>query len=178
MAPQLQDITPKRENLKNQEISKAGEQLEKPPVIEVEKKIEIEKIPETLLEKKPEIKKEAPFAPSVPIGPVPQAPAKSPTFEKIEDILEEDLENIYFQMPQQKQAELRQSGEETASRIEILLGGVKIKVKKILELVLKWLKIIPGINKFFLEQEAKIKTDEILKLREEKSKSTNQQNKI
>ena len=42
MAPQLQDITPKRENLKNQEISKAGEQLEKPSVIEVEKKIKIE----------------------------------------------------------------------------------------------------------------------------------------
>jgi len=30
---------------------------------------------------------------------------------------------------------------------------------------LDWLKILPGVNKFFLEQEAKIKTDKILALK-------------
>jgi len=31
---------------------------------------------------------------------------------------------------------------------------------------MNWLKLIPGVNKFFLEQEAKIKTDEVLKLKQ------------
>ena len=41
----------------------------------------------------------------------------------------------------------------------------KIQVKKIFILIISWLKIIPGVNKFFLEQEAKIKADRILDLK-------------
>jgi hypothetical protein len=41
-------------------------------------------------------------------------------------------------------------------------------VKKILALIRDWLKLIPGVNRFFLEQEAKIKTDKILLAAEEK----------
>ena len=36
--------------------------------------------------------------------------------------------------------------------------------RKILKLIRSWLKLIPGVNKFFLEQEAKIKTDKIVDL--------------
>ena len=36
---------------------------------------------------------------------------------------------------------------------------------KIIDVIKKWLSIIPGINKFFLEQEAKIKTDKIMELK-------------
>ena len=38
------------------------------------------------------------------------------------------------------------------------------KAKKIFQLILEWLKLLPGINRFFLEQEAKIKTDRIIHL--------------
>jgi hypothetical protein len=30
---------------------------------------------------------------------------------------------------------------------------------------LQWLKLLPGVNRFFLEQEAKIKTDRIIHLK-------------
>jgi len=36
----------------------------------------------------------------------------------------------------------------------------------IMELVYEWLRMIPKVNKFFLEQEAKIKTDKLLKYAE------------
>jgi len=34
-------------------------------------------------------------------------------------------------------------------------------------LIKKWLLLIPGVNKYFLEQEAKIKADEIVKMKNE-----------
>ena len=48
------------------------------------------------------------------------------------------------------------------------MDKAKLKVKKVVNLIKKWLTMIPGVNKFFLEQEAKIKTDEIVKLKEDK----------
>ena len=45
-----------------------------------------------------------------------------------------------------------------------MVRGFRVKVKRVLELIYEWLKTIPGVNKFFLEQEAKIKTDEIMEL--------------
>lgn len=101
------------------------------------------------------------------IAPPAISAVKSPALEKIEDILEEDLEQIYFQMPPEKQAEFNKVGIETATKIALLLGDVKIKVKKILELITAWLKIIPGVNKYFLRQESKIKTDKILELKDQ-----------
>ena len=56
-------------------------------------------------------------------------------------------------------------GEETASKIAQLLEAAKVKTRKIFDLIVKWLRIIPGINRFFLEQEAKIKADKILRLK-------------
>lgn len=97
---------------------------------------------------------------------------KSQTLKEIEDILEEDLQEVYFNLPQDKQMELKKGGEEVASKIEIVLKEVKIKVSQILNLIKNWLKIIPGVNKFFLEQEAKIKTDKIIKLSNKEKNQT------
>jgi len=83
----------------------------------------------------------------------------------IEEILQQDLEQIYFSLPQNLKKEFKEKGEQTAIKIEVILRKTKIKVKEIFKLIIDWLKIIPGVNKYFLEQEAKIKTDKILKLR-------------
>lgn len=90
-----------------------------------------------------------------------------PQFQAIEKILEEDLESVYFSLPDENiKRQFKQKGEETALAILDLMAKPKFKAKKIIDLIIGWLKIIPGINKFFLEQEAKIKTDKILKLGE------------
>lgn len=84
---------------------------------------------------------------------------------KIEDILEDGLGELYIQMPKEKQQEFKEQGEKTTNQIIELLKETKVKVAKILHLIMDWLLIIPGINKFFVKQEAKIKTDNILKLK-------------
>ncbi len=90
--------------------------------------------------------------------------------EEIEDILEEDLKDLYVSMPPEKQATFREQGEETRTKVRVLVGSAKVNAKKIFQLIRGWLKIIPGVNRFFLEQEAKIKTDKILFVSEEEKK--------
>lgn len=85
--------------------------------------------------------------------------------KEIEDVLSQDLSEIYLKMPEDKKREFKKKGEETAMEINTMLDSAKFKIKKIIDLIRKWLSIIPGMNKFFLEQETKIKTDEILKLK-------------
>ncbi len=85
-----------------------------------------------------------------------------PVTEKIEHILEEDLTDLYVQMKPSEQVLFKKKGEETAAKIRELLHQTKVNAKKIFDLLREWFKLIPGINRFFLEQEAKIKTDQIL----------------
>lgn len=84
---------------------------------------------------------------------------------QIEKILASGVEDAYLKMPEDKKREFKKVGEETAQKINEILNKGKVKVWKIVELIRKWLSLIPGVNKFFLEQEAKIKTDKIMKIK-------------
>lgn len=84
--------------------------------------------------------------------------------KEIEKVLEKDLGDIYVSLPPEKQRQFRIVGEQTAMAINDLIKTGKLKLKKIIELIRKWLTIIPGVNRFFLEQEAKIKADEIMRI--------------
>ena len=90
---------------------------------------------------------------------------KTADLVEIESILSQGIENIYDGLSPEKQWEFKKKGEETALKISLLLQKTKVKVKNIIKLIKDWLKIIPGINKFFLEQEAKIKADKLLNLK-------------
>lgn len=96
---------------------------------------------------------------------------KSETFKQIEDILSEGLEQTYQELPDDLKKEFREKGEETASKIEELVSQAKVVVHKIVDLIKAWLSIIPGVNRFFLEQETKIKTERILGLAEKNKKN-------
>lgn len=95
-------------------------------------------------------------------------PAKSPLMREIEDVLSEDLLDVYTSMTPEQQAKFKIKGEETAGKIAQMLESVRVQSQRVLSLIKDWLKIIPGVNRFFLEQEAKIKTDKILTLAETK----------
>ena len=84
--------------------------------------------------------------------------------KQIEEILSDDLDEIYMSMDEELQQNFKKKGEETARKINQLLKKTKIKIKQIINLIKDWLKMIPGVNKFFVEQESKIKCDELLKL--------------
>lgn len=87
--------------------------------------------------------------------------------KRIEKILEKDLMDFYLNLSPQKQEQFRQGGEETARKINALLKKTKVKIKHIINLIIKWLTILPGVNKFFLEKEAKKKAEEIIRLKQE-----------
>lgn len=107
-----------------------------------------------------------------PSAAAPVAPviAKSSELVKIESILSENLDELFLHMTPEQQLVFQQKGEETATKIERLMTGVKLKVRELLGLIREWLQLIPGINKFFLEQEAKIKTDRLINLHEQRYK--------
>ena len=96
------------------------------------------------------------------VAPAPVVRPSDPLTQRIESILEEDLTDLYLSLSPKGRQAFKQKGEETLSKIRLLLNQTKVNAKKIFQLIREWLKVIPGVNRFFLEQEAKIKTDKIL----------------
>lgn len=87
---------------------------------------------------------------------------KSPSLLMVEVILSEHLESLYETLAANKKEDFKRKGEEAATAIDALVCSFKAKAKAIINLIKEWLSVIPGINKFFLEQEAKIKTQKIM----------------
>lgn len=97
----------------------------------------------------------------------PAAPVVSPRDPvtiRIEKIMEDGVGDAYSRLSPIARQEFKLKGEQTAVKIRELLKSTHVKVKKIFQLILNWLKLLPGVNRFFLEQEAKIKTDRIISL--------------
>jgi len=88
----------------------------------------------------------------------------SPLHQEVESILQDGLEDMYFSMSPEQQEKFKQKGEQAASQIVNLIQTAKVTFNKIFKLILSWLRFIPGINKYYLEQEAKIKADKILEI--------------
>lgn len=83
---------------------------------------------------------------------------------KVEAVLATGLDSIFLSMDVQQQQKFKVKGEETARKISSLLNSAKATVGKIVDLIIEWLRLIPNVNRHFLEQEAKIKADEIMEL--------------
>ncbi len=110
-------------------------------------------------------------APSSAPSSKPALP-KSPLLKNIEHVLEEDMADIYAEMDPAHQMEFKRRGEETATMIERLIVSAKITVQKVFHLIISWLRIIPHVNRYYLEQEAKIKADKIMRIYEERKQNT------
>ena len=86
--------------------------------------------------------------------------------KEIDSILSEGLNEVFLKMKPEEQKTFQKKGEETVLKINELLNQTKLKVNKIVSLIKKWLLLITGINRFFLEQEVKLKADKIIRLRD------------
>lgn len=103
-----------------------------------------------------------------PARAVPQAPTIQQAVQKdIENILSEDLGDLYRTMTPEQQKKFRTRGEEIAAKVTQLVLTAKARFRDIWSLVRAWLGMIPGVNKLFLEQESKIKTDQLIKYAQE-----------
>lgn len=101
-----------------------------------------------------------------PKKPTPQMPVLRDALSmQVEKIMEQGLADAYKALPPVKQQEFKLAGERTAYAIRELLKKTHVKIKKIFKLLFAWLRLLPGVNRYFLEQEAKIKADKILALK-------------
>lgn len=92
-------------------------------------------------------------------------PSKDPRTLEIEGILSSGLDQAYLTMPVGQRQKFRQVGEETAQSIRQLLDSGKGSWQKIQKLIMRWLRLIPGVNRYFLEKEAKLKADRLMNIR-------------
>jgi len=160
------------------------------PELNIPKSPEVPRSPEASLEgrERPEAAPSAetePAAESQPadsaVAPAPSAPLKmeppkkDPELMRVERVLEGDLGDIYVSLPKDVRVRFRAKGEEVAQTLRAMIDSAKVSAKKVLEIISEWLKLIPGVNRFFLEQEAKIKTDRIMALADERKKEAQKQ---
>lgn len=104
--------------------------------------------------------------PTTPVRPIPQV--RDELAVQIEKIMEENLGDVYSALTPVQKQQFKIKGEETANKIKHIIETTTAKLGKIVKLIFEWLKILPGINHFFLEQEAKIKAEKIITLGEQK----------
>lgn len=100
-------------------------------------------------------------------APAPAVPADEVTLS-VEKIMEDGLGSYYTKLTPEAQQKFKVKGEEAAKELAGMVRGLNVKFKRALQILRDWLLCIPGINKFFLEQEAKIKVDRIIELAEAK----------
>ena len=85
--------------------------------------------------------------------------------KEIDNLLSEGLSETFLAMTPEKQKIFKEEGEKTTKKINILLDATKVNIGKIVNLIKHWLGLITGVNRFFLDQEAKIKADKIIKIK-------------
>ncbi len=98
------------------------------------------------------------------------ADPRAKMLKDVEGILSDGLNDTYKALPKDRQAIFRQKGEEIANKITDMIIYGKAKAKEVWKLIMEWLGSLPGINKYFLEQEMKIKTDRVMIFAESTSK--------
>lgn len=131
--------------------------------------------PEALRPAEERIFEQVPVVQSPPTTPLKgreAEPLKDELTEEIEEVLSEDLGDLYKQLPLERQQKFKQEGEKTAGLIRQMIWHGQFHGRRILNLIIRWLKLIPGVNRFFLEQESKIKTDKLQILAEEHKKDS------
>ncbi|OIO47045.1 MAG: hypothetical protein AUJ28_01385 [Parcubacteria group bacterium CG1_02_37_51] len=139
--------------------------LEKPPVTparpESEGSFNIETKTEQTVETNNDLPTAKPVSDQATIS-TPEYVPQDQLLAKVEEILANDLGEFYLDLDPVKQEEFKQKGEEAATKINDLLKQAKVRAKEIIRVITEWLRIVPGLNVFFIEQSAKIKTDKIL----------------
>ena len=88
--------------------------------------------------------------------------------QEVEQILADGLHDLYISLPPTEQQKFKVEGEKAAREVVGLLGQVKVKIDQIISVIRRWLIAIPGVNKFFIEQESKIKAQKLLLLKQRK----------
>ncbi len=86
---------------------------------------------------------------------------KDLVYTEVEHVLEEGLGAYYQGMNPKLQQMFKSRGEELTTTLAQMVKTTTVNLGKVVELIRRWLMLIPGVSRFFLEQEAKIRADRI-----------------
>lgn len=101
------------------------------------------------------------------VSSVSEAPKKDALRMQVERALEDKLWEIYLSLPKESRQRFKEGGEICATELRRLAERPKVRPRNVLALIKRWLKLIPVVNKWFLWQEAKVKTDKFMRLHKE-----------
>lgn len=107
---------------------------------------------------------------AAPTPVVTAAPRKDPVLADVEHVLEDGMGETYAKLTPAAKQQFRSKGEVAAGRIRQMISRGHLKLKDVWKLIRDWLRVIPGASRFFVEQEAKIKTDRIIRLAEKQKR--------
>lgn len=132
--------------------------------------VQLERVAESeqyIAQPEPKVAQEFAVVPALPaVQPAQSVPlANDPrtgVLKQVESLLAEGLMQLYQSLPEARRAEFKRRGEEVANKITDMIIFGKEKVKEIWKLIGEWLRMVSGVNKYYLEQEIKIKTDRIM----------------
>lgn len=85
---------------------------------------------------------------------------------EVEKILEDGLGEYIPDMPEEARVRFITKGGEVAGQLSVMVRTLNVQATIVIELIKEWLLTIPGVNRYFIEQESKIKTDRIMSLAE------------
>ena len=108
-----------------------------------------------------------PVAASAP-APVPAPIVKDETRMKVERVLEENLWDLYFAMPKEARVKFRAEGEVAAEQVRVMINEKKARPHAFHAVIVRWLRSIPRVSQWFLLQEGKIKTDNVMTIVKER----------
>ncbi len=97
--------------------------------------------------------------------------SRAGVLKQVEALLSDGLMQLYLSLPESRRMDFKQHGERVANTITDMIMYGKAKVKEVWKLIGEWLRMVPGVNKYFLEQEIKIKTDRIMMFAESSVKA-------
>ena len=130
-----------------QDLSLEKEQAQESKEAQKPREVEPQKVEDEKPQDAPEVSvlKVAPDEPTqIPIK-------KDEILADLEDILADDLTEIFLELPDDKKLAFKQKGEEVAQKIREMVHGGKFKIGKALSWIRDWLRMIPGVNKYFID---------------------------
>ncbi|MEI7512725.1 MAG: hypothetical protein WCK01_04700 [Candidatus Uhrbacteria bacterium] len=136
------------------EYNIAEEQAEKEMVAEDQVDTFLEQAPKTVVQTQP----------AGQTQPIEQIVQKDEITIEVEKILEAGLGEYVTEMPEEARLRFLKKGGEVAAQLSIMVRSLNMHVSLVVKLLKEWLLTIPGVNKYFIEQEAKIKADMIIDL--------------
>lgn len=108
--------------------------------------------------------------PALQVAAAPTVPAKEaardPLLMEVERKLEADLLDAYRSMSPGLRAKFKAEGERIASVAREGIASGKLAAENLLTMIINWLRMIPHVDRWFLVQDAKLKTDALIRMAE------------